>query len=340
MRKHRMIIAGIVCSVAAALVLLAIASPAHAQQCQRTVTASVVALDQPFLWNRLGTAQPQGMIFALERDVVSSDTPLDTYGNDVNPEKFLPLKAGNVRLRSGKRARPLVLRANVEDCLQIHFRNLLSPAPAASVGPLLPHTRNAGVHVMGLELVGSIDSDASWVGGNPGAVGSYARPGETRTYTYYAKAEGTFLLYSLDDDAGGNGQLGSGLFGAVNVQPEGAEWYRGQVTREDLHLATYNANALPENMYLRPTLDDQGKQITARVEGKELPVWTLTTVNPDRQTVGTAQVVKLEGDEHLYTLSGQPVINYLASIPSGGRQGAPDSIHAPEAGRWYARDRP
>jgi hypothetical protein len=127
MRKHRMIIAGIVCSLAAALVLLAIASPAHAQQCQRTVTARVVALDQPFMWNRLGTAHAQGMIFALERDVVSSDTPLDTYGNDVNPEKFLPLKAGNVRLRSGKRARPLVLRANVEDCLQIQFRNLLSP---------------------------------------------------------------------------------------------------------------------------------------------------------------------------------------------------------------------
>jgi hypothetical protein len=154
---------------------------------------------------------------------------------------------------------------------------------------------------MGLELVGSIDSDASWVGANPGAVGSYARPGETKTYTYYAKAEGTFLLYSLDDDAAGNGQLGSGLFGAVNVQPEGAEWYQGQVTHEDLHLATYNANALPENTQLSPTLDDQGKQITVRVEGKEVPVWTLTTVNPDRQTVGTAQVVKLEGDDHLYT---------------------------------------
>ena len=123
------------------------------------------------------------------------------------------------------------------------------------------------------------------------------------------------LLYSLDDDAIGNGQLGSGLFGAVNVQPEGAEWYRGQVTHEDLHLATYNANALPQNTQLSPTLDDQGKQITARVEGKELPVWTLTTVNPERQTVGTAQVVKLEGDDHLYTLTGHPVVNYQAVHP-------------------------
>src|SRR5262245_22629768 len=84
MRKHRMIIAGIVSGLAAALVLLAIASPAHAQQCQQTVTANVVALDQPFMWNRLGTAQPQGLIFALERDIVPVDNPVDQYGNDLN----------------------------------------------------------------------------------------------------------------------------------------------------------------------------------------------------------------------------------------------------------------
>ena len=87
-----MIIAGIVCSVTAALALLAIASPAHAQQCQRTVTASggagpTVHVEPP------GDGATPGMMFALERDVVSSDTPLDAYGNDVNPEKFLPLKS-------------------------------------------------------------------------------------------------------------------------------------------------------------------------------------------------------------------------------------------------------
>jgi hypothetical protein len=114
MRKHRMIIAGIVCSVTAALVLLAIVNPAYAEECQQTVTANVVALDQPFMWNRLGTAQPQGMIFALERDIVPIDNPVDQYGNDrnvnIDPSK---LQAGQVRLRSDKRARPIVLRVNV-----------------------------------------------------------------------------------------------------------------------------------------------------------------------------------------------------------------------------------
>ena len=188
MRKHRMIIASIVCSLAASLVLLAIASPAHAQQCQRTVTASVVALDQPFLWNRLGAAQPQGMIFALERDVVPGShlmRPRDNLWESA-------LQAGNVALQRDKRPRPLVLRANVGDCLQINFTNLLNTSD------LMPFNAQAqaGVHVMGLELVGSIASDASWVGQNPN---SYASPGDTKTYTYYAGAEGTFLLSSVDD---------------------------------------------------------------------------------------------------------------------------------------------
>jgi NADPH-dependent curcumin reductase CurA len=37
-------------------------------QCTRTITANVVALDQPFFWNRLGAVQPQGMMYALRRD--------------------------------------------------------------------------------------------------------------------------------------------------------------------------------------------------------------------------------------------------------------------------------
>ena len=78
-----------------ALVLVAIPSPARAQAptCNRTVTANVVALDQVFFWNRLGAVQPQGMIFALRRDVVP-----------INP--LVGLTPGNVQLRPDKRPRP------------------------------------------------------------------------------------------------------------------------------------------------------------------------------------------------------------------------------------------
>src|SRR5207245_1304267 len=61
---------------------------------------------------------------------------------------------------------------------------------------------------------------------------------------YYAKrgAEGTYLVHSFSEDqalANQTSQLQSGLFGVVNVQPEGAEYYRSQVVREDLEKATY-----------------------------------------------------------------------------------------------------
>ena len=39
----------------------------------RTIIARVVALNQPFMQNRLGAAQTNGMVFALQRDVVDTD---------------------------------------------------------------------------------------------------------------------------------------------------------------------------------------------------------------------------------------------------------------------------
>src|SRR6266853_6613222 len=68
-------------------------------QCQRKITADVVAIAQPIMLNRLGAAIPNGMIFALRRDTI---------------------KVGNqVQLRADKRPRPIALRANVGDCLTI-----------------------------------------------------------------------------------------------------------------------------------------------------------------------------------------------------------------------------
>ena len=64
-----------------------------------------MALDQAFYNNRLGAFQAGGIIFALRRDVVP------VYGTG-------PLAAGKVMLRPDKRPRPMVLRMNVDDCLE------------------------------------------------------------------------------------------------------------------------------------------------------------------------------------------------------------------------------
>src|SRR5260370_35024007 len=102
--------------------------------CNRTVYAQVVALDQPWMWNRLGAAQPGGMIYALYGDVVKLDGSELPDPWKLSPEQRRALAltlVGNVRLRDEKRARPLVLRANKGDCLEMTFWNLLSPEPKA-----------------------------------------------------------------------------------------------------------------------------------------------------------------------------------------------------------------
>src|SRR5580704_5819756 len=85
--------------------------------CNRIIKAQVIALDQPWMWNRLGAAQPGGMIYALYGDVVRMDGGELGDLSMLSPDERQKL-AGNVRLRDDKRARPLVLRANKGDCLE------------------------------------------------------------------------------------------------------------------------------------------------------------------------------------------------------------------------------
>jgi hypothetical protein len=202
-------------------------------QCQRMVNADVVAIAQPFMLNRLGAAMPNGMIFALKRDTVGG---LGT------------------QLRADKRARPLVLRANVGDCLTITLTNnipkdnfIVTQPVAPTDPPGLPHnTSEVSLHVQGMEWVTGPQDDGSFVGKNESSLATASAapipnpppPTQIKTYTLFARAEGTFLLYTMGDTSSNGNQLTEGLFGAVNVQPAGAEWYRSQVTQQDLKLVT------------------------------------------------------------------------------------------------------
>ena len=188
--------------------------------CTRTVKADVVALDQAITYNRLGAMNPHGMIYALKQDVVAIDSAKG-------------LSAGNVRMRSDKRPRPIVLRMNSGDCLRITFTNWLSPSALKDQ----PATRNAGIHVIGMEPL-NIGSDGSNVGNNPP---SLIAPDTSTVYTLTATREGNNLMYSTAATTGGEGDGGTlpqGLFGSVNVEVAGAEWYRSQVTQKELAWAT------------------------------------------------------------------------------------------------------
>jgi hypothetical protein len=124
------------------VVCCALAAPAGAvttpkRICERIVKANVVAIRQPIWLNRLGAHIPDGMMYALARDVVdgsgrSCDNGIP--GDPLRPPVTAACLAtgAKVHLRDDKRTRPLVLRANEGDCLQIAFANLLSSSGATA----------------------------------------------------------------------------------------------------------------------------------------------------------------------------------------------------------------
>lgn len=217
------------------------AAPAAAmQQCTRTVKADVVAIPKALMLNRLGASIPNAFVFALRRDTIGT-------GN-------------NLQLRPGKRSRPIVLRANVGDCLQVTFTNAIPPAafgefPPGSSQPTSAKvgTQEVSLHIQGQEWTTSSADDGSFVGKNSSSLASPTpaptpgpMPPQTLTYTLFVRNEGTYLLYTMGDTtAWPTGQISRGLFGALNVQPKGAEWYRSQVTAQDLALATKKTNGQP-----------------------------------------------------------------------------------------------
>jgi hypothetical protein len=167
--------------------------------------------------------------------------------------------AGNVELRPDKRPRPLVIRSVEGACLTVHFTNWLTDLanpnneqqgpPGVLINNNQVAGRCAGFHATGTELVNGTEDDGSMTGannggGNAGNTNSgqdncgegLAAPGQSRIYELYTPHEGAYIINSygatLGSEANG-GNLGLGMFGALNVQPKGARIYRSQVTEEE-----------------------------------------------------------------------------------------------------------
>jgi hypothetical protein len=307
--------------------------------CNRTIKARVIALDQPWMWNRLGAAQPGGMLYALARDVVTTDgQPLPA-----DPQTWEKYR-GKVRLRDGKRPRPLVLRANKGDCLEVTFWNLLAAQPAvvfgvdrptsASPTPTPPSvTRWAGIHAAGMELMDNITSDSSWVGRNPNSlagtgpapVSSPAPPATTgqppavQVYKWFAAEEGTFLIYSPADMENGSYQTREGLFGAIHVEPQDAEWYRSQVTHEDLEQATQKeddlrgyARSLQPPAVVADPPEGAERPVTKDVPPAGYEKKTLVSTVQDKRT--SVEVYR-DSQGRIHTSDRLPMINYHALRP-------------------------
>lgn len=201
-------------------------SVASAATVGRNIVADVVAIDQSIIYNRYGSFNPYGMMYALKRDVVR----VDGAGGELGPiTDANPGTPGFVRLRSDLRPRPLVLRVNQGDTLEITFTNLLGP----NLGGLnAPATRDASIVVSMIAAEGGNDPVKTGLSG--------IAPGQTTIYKFNQIHEGMHIFQSYSAPAGGEGDGGSntmGLYGAVIGEPATSEWYRSQVTKEDMALA-------------------------------------------------------------------------------------------------------
>jgi hypothetical protein len=235
------------------------------------VTADVVALDQPIMFNRLGAQNVNYMVYALKRDVVNKTTKVPIT---VAPGGAI---AGQVELRPDKRPRPLVLRVAAGDCLEVTLTNLLTSTGTTgqanpfqgAVNPnncnaVLPGTlpgdcddimninnqvegRFVSFHPLGMQLVNGIADDGSYVGNNASSLLGPGQSNAGNPYKYYAEEENAYMVYSRGQPFGGEasgGNVGVGLFAVVNVEPSSAtstrhtRFYRSQITEEEMRLAS------------------------------------------------------------------------------------------------------
>ena len=74
-------------------VLVPAAGRCDEPRCTRTIVADVVAIDQVYFYNRLGSHAPDGMIYALRRDVVT-DASLRLGGEHVAGGSFEDFQHG------------------------------------------------------------------------------------------------------------------------------------------------------------------------------------------------------------------------------------------------------
>jgi manganese oxidase len=164
-----------------------------------------------------------------------------------------------------------------------------------------PRTRSASLYVTGLESdrIGKNEcptnavcgGDGSYVGlpGQQGTVvndatapemkqryqtGSLIPPGGISVIRWIARKEGTFFAHSMGAPVGGEGdggQIGLGLFAAVNVEPTNSKWYRSQLTHEEMQSAMTSSDGI-QHPYATVNYETRknGSPVMAILEGKEI----------------------------------------------------------------------
>ncbi len=159
----------------------------------------IVAIQKDIVYNRFGDHDPNGLLFVLKED-----------------EKDV--------LKGKKKPKPLILRANAGDCIEIELTNhLFKPLvqdqhPEVPVDAPFPPSNRVSLHTQLLKY-DVLGSDGAAVGFNPDQT---IAPGECITYRWFADSE--LGACTLTDFADLRNHRHHGLFGAIIIEPAGSKY--------------------------------------------------------------------------------------------------------------------
>ncbi|MEM7584500.1 MAG: multicopper oxidase domain-containing protein [Acidobacteriota bacterium] len=197
----------------------------------------VHAIDVTITLNRWGDHVEDAYMYALEANIPA----IRDFETALEADRTLPEGEGVTRVSLGLRKdliQPLVIRANLGECLRINFTNSLVSGKPASM------------HILGLPH--SVNNASSAVGNNPD---TFAQAGETLTYEIPLPLDpDAERAYYFHDHGAGRQRQNKGLFGAIIAEPRGAT-YLDVETGEPLDTVTgsnWEAIIIDPNVDNRP----------------------------------------------------------------------------------------
>ncbi|QIN81024.1 hypothetical protein GBA65_21505 (plasmid) [Rubrobacter marinus] len=270
----------------------ALSSEAEAQASPSCSSASydrsydVAAVNVRIPFNRWGNVDPHGQMYVLQGDKEAVKNWSKPLAADPSQDP-----AGNRRLRP----RPLVIRANVGECVKVEFTNELAEVG----GDGLPNDPRASMKAFGPSYDAQT-SDGGAVGYNDDTTvpneDDPATPKQDNKITYYWKApeqEGSYVFRDQGATAGSEANSGSvahGLYGVLAVEPQGST-YRDPVSGKELYTET---NDVSGDLYVDADIISPGGKAfreTMQISQDELPGGFGFGFNygaePDKNRVGT-----------------------------------------------------
>ena len=185
----------------------------------RTLHYDVAAIDVAIPINGWGDFNPQGMMYALDnKDAIPNVEQIKNPGFKLYDTTDMTLP---------DKVMPLVLRANVGDCIEVTLTNRLDTV-FETINPQtgqpiidIANQRTVGMQANGLPYDPLI-SDGAFIGRNPDTT---VAPGKSKTYRWYANRTGGFLFRDISNSQFPQDTLNKGLHGMIIVEEKDSVWF-------------------------------------------------------------------------------------------------------------------